>query len=125
MKNIAENISRYVGGWNEKNAEAVKAAFAECCVPDVTYTDKNTPDYTESRSPVLEGIDALTALVMGSHAKAPGRTFSLLTTPQYFNGNCHYSWGVLIPGREERAGWDYIQYNQDGLITQIVGFLPV
>jgi len=121
---MTETISRYVSAWNEKTTETVKAAFIECCAPDVTYTDKNAPTYTDEKTYVLNGIDKLTALVMGSHAKVPSRTFSLLTNPQYFDGHCHYSWGLHIPGKDMMAGWDYISYNEESLITQIVGFLP-
>ncbi len=91
----------------------------------MTYTDKDAGTYTEDQSPLIKGIDQLTALVMGSHAKMPGRTFSLLTTPQYFDGHCHYSWGLHMPGIDVMAGWDYIQYNEEHLITKIIGFLPV
>jgi hypothetical protein len=125
MKNMTETISRYVGAWNEKTSETIKAALLECCAPNITYTDEKTPTYTEKHIDVIMGIDQLTALVMGSHSKVPGRTFSVLTTPQYFNGHCHYSWGLLIPGKADVAGWDYIQYNEQNLIKQIIGFLPV
>jgi hypothetical protein len=124
MKNMTDTISRYVSAWNEETPEAVEAAFAECCVQGVIYTDKNARTYTEKQTPLIEGIDQLTALVMGSHTKVPGRTFSMLTAPQYFDGHCHYSWGLHIPGNNVKAGWDYIQYNEEGLITHIVGFLP-
>jgi hypothetical protein len=117
MKNIIETISKYVGAWDEKTPEAVKAAFQECCAAEITYTDKNTPP--------LHGIDALRDLVMSSHAKFPGRTFSVLTQPEYFDNQCYYSWGVTFPGKEEIAGRDFIEYNGEGLITRIVGFLPV
>jgi hypothetical protein len=124
MKDIKDTISCYVGAWNEKTAEAVKAAFEDCCSPEVTYTDRNAPTYTPEGGFVLTGIAPLTALVMGSHAKVPGRTFSLFKEPQYFDGHCHYSWGLLIPGQDIKAGWDYIVYNEQNLITRIVGFLP-
>ncbi|RKR80734.1 hypothetical protein BDD43_0866 [Mucilaginibacter gracilis] len=124
MINMKETINHYLAAWNEKTATAVKAAFQKCCTPDVTYTDRNAPTYTEEGGFVIKGIDLLTALVMGSHAKVPGRAFSLLTMPQYFDGHCHYSWGLHIPGQDEKAGWDYIVYNEQNLITRIVGFLP-
>ena len=121
---MTETISRYVGAWNTKTSEEIKNVFMECCASDVTYTDKNASTYTSDYSSVLNGIDQLTALVISSHAKVPGRTFSLLSNPEYFDGHCHYSWGLQIPGMDEKAGWDYIQYNEDNLITHIIGFLP-
>jgi hypothetical protein len=124
MKNITDTINRYVTAWNDKTFEAIEAAFSECCTQQITYTDKNASTYTDSGEKVINGIQRLTALVMSSHEKVPGRTFSMLTTPQYFDGHCHYSWGLHIPGKDVMAGWDYIQYNEDGLITKIIGFLP-
>lgn len=124
MKNITQTLDRYLSAWNQKTPEAVKAAFLECCAPEITYTDKNASTYTDDPTHLVRGIDEFTALVMGSHAKVPGRTFSILTTPQYFDGHCHYSWGLHIPGREVMVGWDYFQYNESNLITTIIGFLP-
>lgn len=117
MKNMTENISRYVGAWNEMTADAVKAALETCCAPDLTYTDKTTP--------VFSGIDELVKLIMGSHEKFPGRTFPLLTEPEYFDGQCYYTWGLNIPGMPEREGHDFVEYNAENMITRIVGFLPV
>lgn len=116
MKNITEIVQRYVSGWNEPTHEAVKAAFKECCINDVTYKDKKTP--------ILYGIDALVDLVMESYQLFPGRTFSILIQPEYFDGSCHYSWGAHVPATGHVAGWDYLEYNDDNQITAIVGFLP-
>jgi len=124
MKNINDTTSCYLRAWNEQTPEAVKAAFEACCAPEITYTDRNASTYTDDPAHLVKGIDQLTKLVMGSLAEFPGRTFSILTTPQYFDGHCHYSWGVQIPGQEVMAGWDYFQYNEENLITSIVGFLP-
>jgi hypothetical protein len=117
MKNITETVSRYVAAWDEKTPETVKAALLQCCAAEITYTDKQTP--------VIKGIDALVNLIMASHEKVPGRTFSVLTPPEYFDHHCYYSWGINIPGKGELAGRDYIEYNDENRITRIIGFLPV
>jgi hypothetical protein len=117
MKNITENVERYASAWNEKTAEAIKAGFKECCTDDVTYEDKQTP--------MIHGIDALVKLALLSYELFPGRTFSVLTAPEYFNHHCYYTWGVNIPGTGEKAGRDYVRYDDQNRITAIVGFLPV
>jgi hypothetical protein len=117
MKNITTTVSRYVSAWNEKTTATVRAALEQCCAAEISYTDKQTP--------LLKGIDALALLIMDSYEKVPGRTISVLTAPEYFDHHCYYSWGIHIPGSGVLAGRDYLQYNEDGLITQIVGFLPV
>lgn len=124
MKNIKETIDCYLSAWNGKTAEAVQAEFLKCCAPEITYTDRNASTYTDDPTHLVKGINEFTALVMDSHTKVPGRTFSILTVPQYFEGHCHYSWGLHIPGKEVLIGWDYFQYNEQNLITKIVGFLP-
>lgn len=116
MKNMTETISHYVGAWDEQTPETVKLALEACCSPQITYTDKTTP--------LINGIDALVKLIMSSHEKLPGRKFWVLTAPEYFDGQCYYSWGANLPGNGERAGRDFIEYNNQNLITRIVGFLP-
>lgn len=116
MENLTETISRYVSAWNEKTAADVKAAIEQCCIEGITYTDKQTP--------LITGIDNLVSLIMSSYEIFPGRTFSLLTAPEYFDHHCYYTWGVNIPGIGDRAGRDYITYNDDNKITTLVGFLP-
>lgn len=117
MKKIEKNIRLYVAGWNETTPEAIKAAFGECCIQEVTYTDKTTPQFT--------GLELLVGLVMESYTKVPGRTFSLLTEPECFEGKAYYTWGLHLPDKAPRPGHDFLEYNEDGLITRIVGFLPV
>lgn len=116
MENMKETVQRYVNGWNEKTHEAVKAAFVQCCADGITYKDKNTP--------MLKGIDALVTLVMQSHDIVPGRVFSVLTQPEYFDRSCYYTWGISIPGSGELSGRDYVEYNDENQITAIIGFLP-
>ncbi|MBB6130817.1 nuclear transport factor 2 family protein [Mucilaginibacter lappiensis] len=124
MKNITDKISRYLSAWNEKTTESVKAAFLECCAPEITFTDREVSTYTDDPDRLIKGIDELTDLVIASVAKIPSYTFSILTTPQYFDGHGLYSWGLQIPGQEVKVGWDYFQYNAENMITSIVGFLP-
>lgn len=114
---MKETINRYASAWNEPTAETIKAGFVACCSPGLVYTDKTTPEIT--------GIDALVALAMESHRKVSGRTFSVETDPEYFDGHCYYAWGIHIPGAGMLTGHDYVQYDADGLITRIIGFLPV
>jgi len=124
MKNIKEILDYYLSAWNAETPDAVKAHFLKCCTPEITYTDRNASTYTDDPEHLVRGIDQFTDLVMGSHAKIPGRTFSILSLPQYFEGHCHYSWGLHIPGQEVLVGWDYFQYNDENQITKIIGFLP-
>jgi hypothetical protein len=116
MKNMNETVERYTSAWNEKTAAAVKLAFEQVLAEEITYQDKNTP--------LVTGIDAFVDLVMSSHEKVPGRTFSLLTEPEYFNQHCYYSWSINIPDHGEFTGRDYVEYNDQNKMTKIIGFVP-
>lgn len=116
MENMKETIERYTAAWNEKTAADVKAAFAQILAEGFSYQDKNTP--------LVTGIDAFVDLVMSSHEKVPGRTFSLLAEPEYFNHHCYYSWSINIPGHGEFTGNDYAEYNDENKLVKIVGFVP-
>ena len=116
MKNMNETIERYTSAWNEKTIQDVKAAFADILANEITYQDKNTP--------LVTGMEAFVDLVMLSHDKVPGRTFSLSGEPEYFDHHCFYSWKINIPGHGEFAGKDYVEYNDENKLTKIIGFVP-
>ena len=83
MKNMKETIERYTSAWNHKTAAEVKIAFAGILAEQITYLDRQTP--------LTNGIDAFVDMVMSSHKNMPGRTFSLLTEPAYFDSHCYYT----------------------------------
>jgi len=116
MKNIKETVELYTKAWNEETAAAVKLAFAQILADEITYQDKHTP--------LVKGIDAFVDLVMSSYEKVPGRSFSLLTEPEYFDHHCYYAWSIKIPGNGEFTGRDYVEYNDENKMTKIIGFVP-
>ena len=116
-KTIEENAGRYIVTWNETTFENVKASLEQCCIPEVSYTDKNKP--------VIYGLDELANYVIATGKEAPERILSLNTPPECFDHNCYYSWLFKIPGKIELIGRDYMEYNDENLITRIVAFAPV
>ena len=116
MKNMKETVQRYTSAWNEKTAAEVKGVFTQILADEITYQDRQTP--------LVTGIDAFVELVMSSHEQVPGRTFALLTEPEYFDHHCYYSWSISIPDKGEFAGRDYAEYNNENKITKIIGFVP-
>lgn len=116
MKNMKETVERYTSAWNEKTAAEVKVAFTQILADEITYQDRQTP--------LVTGIDAFVDLVMSSHEKVPGRTFSLSTEPEYFDHHCYYSWSINIPGHGDFSGSDYVEYNDENKMTKIIGFVP-
>ncbi|WP_316825427.1 hypothetical protein [Pedobacter miscanthi] len=116
MKNIDETIRTYVKAWNQTYVKEIKAVFQEVCNSQVTFTDRVTPEIT--------GIEQLAQLVIETHEKVPGMTFSVLTEPEYFDRLCYYSWEMSIPEKGLYIGRDFIEFDDKGLIKRIVGFLP-
>ncbi len=87
-----------------------------CLNPEIVYTDKNVGE--------IPGIDGLLAMVLGSYEKVPGRTFSLHGSLESFDIHGVYDWEIQIPGSGNFAGTDYVHFDEAGLMTRIIGFVP-
>ena len=109
-------VERYTSAWNKTTAAEVKNSLTKVLADEITYQDRQTP--------LVTGIDAFVDLVMSSHEKVPGRTFALLSEPEYFGQHCYYSWSINIPGKGEFTGRDYVEYNDENKMTKIIGFVP-
>ncbi|WP_147243686.1 hypothetical protein [Pedobacter miscanthi] len=113
---MTETVERYTSAWNEKTSAEVKAAFSSILSSEITYQDRQTP--------LVRGLDAFVELVMSSHEKVPGRSFSLLAEPEYFDHHCYYIWSINIPGKGQFTGKDYVEYDDENKMTKIIGFVP-
>ena len=115
MKRSAqETIELYVNSWNNTTTDATRAAFAECWAADAKYTDPNFE--------CIEAVDGIPHLSGVSEERLPGRKFHIVTPPQYHHGACFYTWGVYIPGQDERQGVDYVEFNDEMKISRLVSF---
>jgi len=116
MKNLQENINQYVGAWNKKSEEEIRYDLEQSCAAQITYTDKNVT--------MTVGIDALMKLVISSHKMIPGRIFSVFDHVESFDNHATFRWGLNIPEKGDFLGRDYLQYDENNLITKIIGFVP-
>ena len=116
-KTIEENAGYYIKTWNKLTFEAVKDSLKQCCIAGVSYTDKNKP--------IIYGLDELANYIIETGKETPERQLSLNTPPECYDHNCYYSWLFTIPGKVEMVGRDYLEYNDQNLITRIVAFAPV
>lgn len=112
---IERNISLYVAAWNVEDLDTIKLAITEFWTDESTYMDDKTPE--------IKGIDALANLIHKSYEKLPGRRFSQLTNPDIFNDTGRYTWMLHKKDETTHAGMDFFEFNSEGYITRIVGFL--
>jgi len=113
IASVEEMIERYVSAWNGKGLEQFKADFAACWATDATYTDPNFE--------LIKGVDGIAELAQTSLQRAPIRTFSVLTQPEYHHHVGRYNWQVQLP-EETKQGFDYFEFNDQHQITRIVSF---
>ncbi|TWI94780.1 SnoaL-like protein [Mucilaginibacter frigoritolerans] len=113
IPSVEEMIERYVAAWNGKGLDQFKADFAECWAADATYTDPNFE--------LVKGVNGIAELAQTSLERAPIRTFSILTQPEYHHHVGRYNWQVQLP-EETKQGFDYFEFNDQHQITRIVSF---
>ena len=112
---IEHNITLYVAAWNVEGLDNIKFALTAFWTEESTYIDYKTP--------LVTGIDALAELIQQSYSVVPGRTFSQLTRVDEHNNMGRYTWRIHLTDGTTADGMDYIEFNNDGFITRIVGFL--
>jgi len=112
---IESSISQYVETWNLEDIEAIKKAIPAFWTPETTYEDVNTPKAT--------GIDALAGLMMESYKILPGRKFRQLTIPNIVAQSGRYTWLLIRADGTTAEGMDFFEFDVNGLITRIVGFV--
>jgi hypothetical protein len=118
MKNpqsVEDSVAQYTLAWNEKGQADIRAAIEKCCDVNVSYIDAHTP--------LVRGIDGITALIVKSYEQMPVRTFVLPAPPECHNNLGRYRWLLLKPGETDHEGMDFFEYNEENKITRIVGFL--
>jgi hypothetical protein len=111
---VEETINQYITARNEQDADKVTAGFAKCWAPEGTYTDPNFA--------LVEGVEGIAGLAIGSLEKVPGRTFSIVIAPEYHHNVGRYTWQINLPDGKSREGFDYFEFNEGYLITRIVSF---
>ena len=112
---IEHSINLYVAAWNVEGLDNIKFALTAFWTDETTYIDYKTP--------LTTGIDELADLIQQSHEMMPGRTFSTVTRVDAHNNTGRYIWRLHPVDAPTVDGMDFIEFNNDGFITRIVGFL--
>ncbi len=111
---IEEAILLYTSAWNETERENIAEKMKQCLSPNATYTDKLIDTIT--------GHDAITHLVVSSHAQMGPRTFKVLDKPDVYHYSGRFRWLAIKPEGYHIEGMDYFEFDEQNRITRIVGF---
>ena len=114
MKSIEENVLIYVSAWNETEREEIRKKIDECWSAEGTFTDKVTDTIT--------GRDAIIDLIVSSYKQTGPKNFNLLAQPVTHHRSGHYRWMNLPAEGYPAEGMDYFEFDEQNLITRIVGF---
>ena len=112
MSDIAE---RYLACWNETDAAARKSLIDTTWSQDATYTDPL------AQASGAAAIDATIAAVQGQF---PGFVFTQVGDVDAHHQQARFQWGLGPAGAEPVViGFDVVVTDDDGRITDVLGFL--
>ncbi len=112
-KNVAD---RYIAVWNEPDAERRRQAVAALWTEDGTYTDPLA---------VVEGHEAIAAMIIGVREQFPGLVFKLLGDIDAHHNVARFGWELVPEGGGESlvVGFDVAVVADDGRLRHVYGFL--
>jgi hypothetical protein len=88
ISNATDIANRYIGLWNETDAQRRRALIARAWTEDASYVD-----------PLMkgEGHGGIDAMIAGVQERFPGHRFSLRGDPEGHNDRIRFSW-TLVEG---------------------------
>ncbi|MEJ3744309.1 nuclear transport factor 2 family protein [Actinomycetes bacterium KLBMP 9797] len=115
MSDMNELVQRYLAAWNETDAAVRRAMLAEVFAEDAAYTDPLVSVVGR------DGLDATIAAVQGQFG---GLVFSLAGPVDAHHDIARFTWHLGPEGAAPVAvGFDVAVVGDDGLISQVLGFL--
>ncbi|MFC4150135.1 nuclear transport factor 2 family protein [Micromonospora mangrovi] len=107
-------IDRYIESWNETEPAQRRLLIDEVWAEDGRYTDPLA---------VVEGRDAIAALIGAVQGQFPGLRFSLGPVDAHHD-IARFTWALGAPGAEPLVvGFDVAVFAEDGRIARVHGFL--
>jgi hypothetical protein len=113
-QNIQEIILTYTSAWNETGPEIIREKINRSWSINGTYIDKLTD--------TVIGRDFLPDLIVASHTQMGPRTFHVVAEPVTHHRSGHFRWLVTRSEGYPAEGLDYFEFDENNLITRIVGF---
>ncbi|HEY0816406.1 MAG TPA: nuclear transport factor 2 family protein [Pseudonocardia sp.] len=104
----------YVAAFNAQDDTERRKAVATVFAPDATYTDPLAD---------IAGHDAIAAFIAGAQQQFAGWTFRLAGPVDGHHDQARFTWVLGPDGEEPVVGFDVIRLDDEGRITQVLGFL--
>jgi hypothetical protein len=107
--------AEYINTFNATDATERKRLLAHVFATDVSYVDPMA---------AVAGHDGVDAFIAGAHQQFPGWVFSLIGPVDGHGRQARFTWGLGPEGEEPPVvGFDVIVVDDEGWITQVLGFL--
>jgi hypothetical protein len=113
FQQVAEN---YIRAWNETDPAARRTLIERTWSEDASFTDPLA---------VVQGRDAIDALIGNVQAQFLGFTFQLTGKVDGHNDRARFSWELFPAGAADSvaAGTDFVVVSGDGKLAAVTGFL--
>jgi uncharacterized protein YndB with AHSA1/START domain len=106
-------IDGWFAAWNLRDAQARRAALADCCAPDVGFRD---------RFGLLVGHDDLDAQIAASAVHMPGLVMRRAGDVRHTQGVALCAWEAVSGDKVAARGHNVFDLAPDGRIARVVGF---
>ncbi len=113
---LRRSLEHYVQAWNEPDDDARRQHLAAAWTENATYTDPSAD---------VRGREALVRHIAGFLADPELQGFSIVrvTDVDVHHRSFRFGWEMQGPdGQTVTPGIDYGEFNDEGMITKIVGF---
>ncbi|MFF5262582.1 nuclear transport factor 2 family protein [Actinomadura viridis] len=115
MSDVRNLVERYLATWNERDADARRAAIDEVWAEDARYVDPLA---------VAEGRAAIDATIGAVQEQFPGLVFRLAGEVDAHHDLARFTWELGPEGGEALViGFDVAVLSGDGRFSTVHGFL--
>ncbi len=108
-------LNRFFSAWSETDAEARKAAVADCFAEDGVYADPHVPT-------PFTGVDAVSEMLGQFRSGMPDASVTVIEEPDSHNNFCRCFVSFQNGETEFMRGQYFFQINADNKLSQVVGF---
>lgn len=99
--------------WNEPDPTRIRGHIEAVLSPDIHFVDPSID---------LTGTDAFEANMHHVHTQIPGASYTRTSTIDAHHGYLRYHWEIHRDGALLLAGFDVTRVDDDGRITEVIGF---
>jgi hypothetical protein len=115
MADTTKIVDSYIATWNERHPALRRVLVEATFAADADYLD-----------PLMNGrgIEQIDAMIGAAQEQFPGHSFTLVAGPDEHNDCLRFSWQLgPAEGDAVAGGTDFAQYDEDGRLRSVTGFL--